>query len=76
MKQSFNAKVWATTTRTNAKSTASIVRSSVDGKETSRSFRSAAQADSFRSGLVTSARTGEPFDPTTCLPVGMGQLSG
>ena len=76
MKQSFNVKVWATTTRTNAKSTASIVRWSVDGKETSRSFRSAAQADSFRSGLVTASRTGEPFDPVTCLPVGHGPAIG
>ena len=58
MKQSFNVKVWATTTRTNAKSTASLVRWAVDGKETSRSFRSAAQADSFRSGVVTSRQRG------------------
>lgn len=76
MKQSFNVKVWATTTRTNAKSTASIVPWAVDGKETSRSFRNATQADSFRSGLVTSARTGEPFDPVTCLPVGHGPANG
>ena len=76
MKQSFNVKVGATSTRKNPKSTASIVRWSVDGKETSRSFRNAAQVDSFRSGLVTSARTGEPFDPVTCLPVGHGPAKG
>ena len=76
MKQSFNAKVWATTTRVGAKSTASIVRWSVDGKETSRSFRNAAQANSFRSGLVTASRTGEPFDPMTLPPVGHGPAIG
>jgi len=72
MKQSFNVKIWAATTGTSVKSTASIVRWSVDAKETSKSFRNAAQADSFRSGLVTASRTGAPFDPVTLLPVGHG----
>ncbi len=46
-----------------------ITRWSVNGRQRSRSFRTKAEADRFRSGLLVAVQTGEAFDDTTGEPV-------
>jgi integrase len=54
-----------------AKPTRYVVRWTVERKRFEQGFKQSAQADSFRSELVTAARKGEPFDVDAGLPVFM-----
>ncbi|GAA5128925.1 integrase [Haloechinothrix salitolerans] len=71
----YDVKIWKIQTRykTNDKGqkvpARHIVRWSVDGERFEPSFRSFAQADSFRSELQTAARRGEQFNLETGLPI-------
>ncbi len=46
-----------------------VVRWSVNGRQRSRSFRTKAEADRYRSGLLVAQQTGERFDDETGEPV-------
>lgn len=46
-----------------------IVRWSVDGRQRSRAYRTKAEADRFRSGLLVAQQSGESFDDTTGEPL-------
>ncbi len=46
-----------------------VVRWSVNGRQRSRSFRTKAEADRYRSGLLVAQQSGERFDPETGEPV-------
>jgi integrase len=46
-----------------------VVRWSVNGRQRSRSFRTKAEADRFRSGLLIAAQSGEEFDITSGEPI-------
>ncbi len=54
-----------------AKPTRYVVRWSVARKRMERGFKLSAQADSFRSELMTAARRGEPFEVASGLPFSM-----
>jgi hypothetical protein len=65
---SYDARVYRTEVYKGRKVTTYRVRWKVGGKLWREGFRTAAQADSFRSGLLTAARKGEAFGLTTGLP--------
>jgi integrase len=46
-----------------------ITRWSADGRQRSRSFRTKAEAERFRSGLLVAVQSGEAFDPETGEPM-------
>ncbi|NDL60838.1 tyrosine-type recombinase/integrase [Phytoactinopolyspora sp. XMNu-373] len=73
MLTSYNARVWKTTVRKGTRVTTYYVRWGVDGRAFNRSFRKRAQADSFRSELVSAARKGEAFNVNSGLPESMQQ---
>jgi integrase len=77
MPNSHDVRFFKTEVRKNAqgKVTSYRVQWSVDGKRPlfRRTFRLSAQAESFRSELVTAANRGEPFDTLTGLPARMKQ---
>jgi integrase len=65
----FDVRIWATQTITGSRGKAYKVRWGVEGRERSKTLRTAKLADSFRSTLMAALRAGEAFDPTTGLPV-------
>lgn len=71
MNHSYDVRIWKLQTRKNAsgKVTSYRVRWEVAGREFPKSFKLFAQADSFRSELLTAQRRGEAFDCATGLPV-------
>ncbi|MFJ8811653.1 tyrosine-type recombinase/integrase [Amycolatopsis thermoflava] len=69
METTHNVRIWSMKTHKGKTKTTYRVRWTVDGRECGESFETFALADSFRSGLVTSARNGEAFDKETGLPV-------
>ena len=73
MSRSYNVRTWKIQRRKNAqgKTTSYRVRWGVDGRPFTRSFQRSAQAESFRSHLVSAANNGEAFAVTSGLPVSM-----
>ena len=66
----YDARVYRTEVYKGAEVTTYKVRWKVGGRLWKEGFRTAAQADSFRSALLTLARKGEAFSMTTCRPPG------
>jgi hypothetical protein len=64
----YNARVYRTEVYKGSELTTYWVRWKVGGRLWKEGFRTAAQADSFRSALVTAARHGEAFNTTTGRP--------
>lgn len=69
----YKVRIYKTRQRKNrgGKTTSYQVRWEVEGRARQESFKLAAQADSFRSDLVSAARKGEAFDVGSGLPVQM-----
>jgi len=65
----YDVRVYRTEVYKGAKVTTCWVRWKVGDKVRKEPFRNAAQADSFRSSLLASARSGEAFSLTTGRPV-------
>lgn len=65
----YDVRFWKTKTYKGKKVTTHTVRWVVGGKERKEPFRAAAQAESFRARLMTTARAGEAFDLGTGLPL-------
>jgi hypothetical protein len=65
----YNVRIWATKIYKGTKVTTYYVRWIVEGREWKEPFRNIAQADSFRSTLVTAARNGEAFGIATGRPI-------
>jgi integrase len=66
---SYDVRIYKTEIYQGAKVTTYYVRSRVNGRQRKEPFRTASQADSFRSELLTAARKGEAFSIETGLPV-------
>ncbi len=66
---SYNVRFYKTRIYKGTKVTTYYVRWVIDGEEWTEPFRNVAQADSFRSELVTAARKGEAFSIKTGRPV-------
>ncbi len=66
---SYDVRIYKTEIYQGAKVTTYYVRWRVNGKQRKEPFRTAAQADSFRSELLTAARKGEAFLIETGRPV-------
>lgn len=64
----YNVRVYKTRTYHGVNVTTYYVRWMVDGREWTEPFRNVAQADSFRSELVSAARKGESFSVETGRP--------
>ena len=64
---SYDVRVYKTEVYKGARVTTHYVRWQVAGRRFRKSFRTAAQADSFRSELLTAARKGEAFFTDTGL---------
>jgi hypothetical protein len=64
----YDARVYRTEVYKGAEVTTYKVRWKVGGRLWKEGFRTAAQADSFRSALLTAARKGEAFSMTTGRP--------
>jgi integrase len=67
----YDVRIWSTQTLTKKRGPVYKVRWAVDGKERTRSHQTRKLADSFRSKLITASREGDPFSPSTGLPVAM-----
>lgn len=65
----YNVRVYKTKVYKGTKVTTYTVRWKVEGKEWTAPFRGTAQADGFRSELLTAARKGEVFSTATGRPV-------
>ncbi len=71
----YNVRIWKTEVYKGQRVTTYYVRWSVDGNEFKESYRNKAQAESFRSDLVSAARKGEAFYVVTGLPVSMARAN-
>ncbi|MPZ81602.1 MAG: tyrosine-type recombinase/integrase [Actinophytocola sp.] len=71
MAKTYKVRIWKIEVRKNArgKVTSYRVRWEVAGEDFRESFKRDAQADSFRSDLLSAQRSGEAFDTTTGLPI-------
>jgi integrase len=69
MLTTYDVRIWKTQVYKGTNVTTYYVRWSTAGKPFKKPFRNKAQAESFRSGLVTAARKGEAFHAATGLPV-------
>lgn len=69
MPTTYNVSVWKTEKYQGERVTTHTVRWTVDGKSRKKAFRTAAQADSFRSELLAATRRGEAFDVGSGRPV-------
>jgi integrase len=65
----YDVRVWKIETYKGAKVTTHKVRWKVADKSWKRPFRNKAQADSFRSAILTAAKKGEPFSIATGRPI-------
>jgi integrase len=65
----YNARIYKTKVRQGKTVTTYYVRWKVGSRLWEEPYRTAAQADSFRSSLLTAARNGEPFSLATGRPV-------
>ena len=76
-RSTFDVRVWATLTVTGSRGKSYKVRWSVDGRQRSKTMKTAKLADSFRSTLLAAVRAGEAFDTTTGVPLSVSPaLSG
>jgi hypothetical protein len=73
IRTTYDVRIWKTETYRGKKVVTHRVRWEVGGQRWSDSFRVQAQADSFRSELMTAARKGEAFDIDTGRPVSMSR---
>lgn len=71
----FDVRVWKTRTYTGVKGTTYTVRWTVAGQLFAETFKHAAQADSYRSKLLSAARSGEAFDTSTGQPTSWQRAS-
>lgn len=71
----YDVRVWSTQTVSGRRGRAYKVRWGVDGRERSKTFRTAKLADSFRSTLLVASRAGEAFDPTSGLPTSASKIA-
>jgi integrase len=76
MSLSHDVRIWQIITVKGTRSTTYKVPWVVAGKRHSRNFATRALADSYRSRLITAARSGEGFDPASGLPESMREQSG
>jgi integrase len=72
---SYDVRVYTTRIYRGAKVVTYTVRWKVGSREWPESFRHSAQAESFRSKLLTAAREGEAFSITTGRPVSWGRTA-
>jgi integrase len=68
-------RVWGIQENAGARGKSYVVRWRVAGRRWKATFKTAALADSFRSGLLSAARRGEAFDTSTGRPVSMLRAS-
>jgi integrase len=73
MNTSYDVRIWKTDVYKGQRTTTYYVRWAVAGKRRKEPFKTAALAESFRSGLVFAAKQGEAFDIETGLPVSMSR---
>ena len=71
MPTTYNVRIWKTERYAGSRATTYRVRWRTDGRSRGRTFRTAAQAESFRSELLTAMRKGEAFDVDAGRPVSM-----
>lgn len=71
MSSTFDVRVWKTEKYVGQRATKYVVRWRVGERRWKSRHATSAQADSFRSELVTAQRSGEPFDADTGRPVTM-----
>lgn len=73
METSYDVRIYKIEVRRNAagKVTSHRVRWEVDGERFTETFKLDAQADSFRSSLISAQRKGEAFDTTSGLPISL-----
>lgn len=69
MDTTYDVSIWKTTVYKGKRKTTYYVRWKVGKNEFREAFNTQALADSFRSGLVTASRKGEPFDKATGRPI-------
>ena len=69
----YDVRIWKTEIYKGAKVTTYTVRWKTGTEAWKEPFRHSAQAESFRSSLLTAARKGEAFDMTTGRPVSWGR---
>lgn len=74
MPTTYKVRIRKTEKRQGVRATTYRVRWTVDGQEWKETYPNTAQADSFRSKLVTAARQGEAFDIDTGRPVSMSRV--
>ena len=65
----YDVRIYKTEVYKGSKVTTYYVRWQVNGRQRKEPFRTVAQADSFRSELLTAARRGEAFSTETGRPV-------
>jgi integrase len=70
---SYEVRIWATRLYKGSTTTTHYVRWKVASRPFQQGYKTAALAESFRSQLVTAARSGEAFSTTTGLPVSMAR---
>jgi hypothetical protein len=70
---SYDARLYRTEVYKGSEVTTYRIRWKVGGKLWREGFRTAAQADSFRSALLTAARKGEAFRPADSLGAQQGR---
>jgi hypothetical protein len=75
MSRIYDVRVYKTYIYRGARGVTYHVRWSVEGKLWKKTFKVKAQADSFRSELLTAARKGEPFRLESGLPLSMEQAA-
>jgi integrase len=75
MMTTYNVRIWKTVVYKGQRVTTYYIRWTVDGKEFKEPYRNKAQAESFRSDLVSAARKGEAFYIATGLPVSMARAN-
>lgn len=77
MSVSFDVRVWELRkVKRQNRAVRYEVRWTVDGFEKSKSFQHKAQADSFRAMLLSAAKNGDAFDPSTGQPAGTVRGAG
>lgn len=71
MDTTYDVRIWKIEVYEGKRGTSHYVRWVVAGKRWREPFNHSAQAESFRSGLISAARKGEAFDVGTGMPVSM-----
>jgi hypothetical protein len=68
MSSSYDVRIWNIRVRKDRPNPYQVRWRVASSPPFAKSFRTSALADSFRAGLVTATRRGEPFDTSTGLP--------